>query len=100
MLAQKGLLLLRAKGCEPGDLLLRIAAGLQTIHLHCLTQGNAEQADGRIAHYRAWFLQGDTGLGLMWFELDGTITIVSRNKDQIIAATGELLQNPGRLFGE
>ncbi len=97
-LARKGWLLARGGSFLPGKDLVRLARDFSPIRLHLLTQGNAESGTGGILSYRAWFLQGDSGSGLMWYTADEGVCIISRTRDQIIAGVGELLQNPGRLF--
>jgi len=98
LLSQKGLVSGRENGFLPCDGLNNFARGMRSIRLHVLTQGNAESAAGEIRSYRAWFLQGATGMGVMWFESGGNITLTSSNKNQILAVVKELLEYPGRLF--
>ncbi|MBN2085291.1 MAG: ESX secretion-associated protein EspG [Anaerolineales bacterium] len=98
LLSQKGLVSGRGNGFLPCDGLNNFAHGLRSIRLHVLTQGNAELTAGEIRSYRAWFLQGATGMGVMWFESGGNVTFASSGKDQILAVVKEMLENPGKLF--
>lgn len=69
----------------------RIVDGLYPLHAHLQLRASHELPDRRIASVRLWSLHGQSGFGLLWYEVDGRVLILSANATQILAVAHNVL---------
>jgi hypothetical protein len=84
----------------PGDLVIAIARALTAITWHAVLKAAVRVDGDQPAGIQTWLLQGVSGLGMMWSEADGSVSIASLTREQIADTVGQTLWDPTIFFSK
>jgi len=100
LLVANGLLKPGGKGYQFDATINEVLNALQSIRAHLRIFAKVRLDEGELGGIKLWILQGTEGLGLLWYEADGVVTLRAVNPAQIMGAVERLVVDPEALFLE